>query len=68
MEALFKRLKPIAQLGRLPKHDEESAKAWLYGKLFIALLTDKLIHQACALPPPPGGCRIENFRATQSVA
>ena len=28
-----------------------SAKAWLYGKLFVALLTEKLIQQARALSP-----------------
>jgi hypothetical protein len=38
-------------LGHLPKYDEESAKAWLYGKLFVALLTEKLIHHACAVSP-----------------
>ena len=26
-------------------------KAWLYGKLFVALLTEKLIHHACAVSP-----------------
>jgi hypothetical protein len=29
----------------------ESAKAWLYGKLFVALLTEKLIHHARAVSP-----------------
>ena len=28
-----------------------TAKAWLYGKLFVALLTEKLIHHACAVSP-----------------
>ncbi|MFO1450198.1 MAG: transposase [Opitutaceae bacterium] len=46
IELLFKRLKQLAQLGHLPKHDEESSHAWLYGKLLIALLTDKLIAHA----------------------
>jgi hypothetical protein len=41
----------IAQLGHLPKQDPESAKAWLYGKLFVALLTDKVLAQARALSP-----------------
>jgi hypothetical protein len=66
IEVLFKRLKQIAQLGHLPKHDEESAKAWLYGKLFVALLTDKLIQQAGALSP--WGYDLENFRTPQPVA
>jgi hypothetical protein len=33
IELVFKRFKQIAQLGHIPKHDPESAKAWLYGKL-----------------------------------
>lgn len=51
IELVFKRFKQIAQLGHVPKHDPDSAKAWLYGKLFVALLTEKLIHQARALSP-----------------
>jgi len=51
IELVFKRFKQIAQLGHLPKYDQESAKAWLYGKLFVALLTEKLIQQASALSP-----------------
>jgi hypothetical protein len=50
-ELVFKRFKQIAQLGHLPKHDPESAQAWLYGKLFVALLTEKLIQEARALSP-----------------
>jgi hypothetical protein len=51
IELLFKRFKQIAQLGHLPKHDDESAQAWLYGKLFVALLTEKLIEHASAFSP-----------------
>ena len=51
IELVFKRFKQIAQLGHLPKQDPESAKAWLYGKLFVALLTDKVLVQARALSP-----------------
>ena len=43
VELAFKRLKTIAQLGHLPKHDEKSSRAWLYGKLFVALLVQKAI-------------------------
>lgn len=42
IELVFKRLKSLAQLGHLPKHDERSSRAWLYGKLLLALLTQKL--------------------------
>ena len=51
VELVFKRLKQIAQLGHLPKHDPESSQAWLYGKLLVALLTEKFIPSATALSP-----------------
>src|SRR4029453_1526956 len=51
IELLFKRLKSLAQLGHLPKADDGSARAWLYGKLFVALLTEQLIRQGQTLSP-----------------
>jgi hypothetical protein len=51
VELVFKRFKQIAQLGHLPKHDDESAKAWLYGKLFAALMTERVIAYAESLSP-----------------
>jgi len=51
IELVFKRFKQIAQLGHVPKYDQDSAKAWLYGKLFVTLLTEKLIQHARALSP-----------------
>ena len=42
IEMAFKRLKSLAELGHLPKHDPESSRAWLYGKLMLALLGEKL--------------------------
>lgn len=51
IELVFKRFKSIAQLGHLPKHDEESSKAWLYGKLFLALATERVIHLASDFSP-----------------
>ena len=51
IELVFKRFKQIAELGHLPKHHDDSAKAWLYGKLLVALLTEKVIQQANALSP-----------------
>jgi len=35
----------------LPKYDDDSAQAWLYGKLFVALLTEKLIQHAGSISP-----------------
>jgi hypothetical protein len=43
IELVFKRLKSLAQLGHVPKHDDRSSRAWLYGKLLVTLLTQKLI-------------------------
>jgi hypothetical protein len=51
IELVFKRLKQIAQLGHLPKYDDDSAKAWLYGKLLVALLTEKLLTHARVFSP-----------------
>jgi len=51
IELVFKRFKQLAQLGHLPKEDEESSKAWLYGKLFVALLTERLIKMAESFSP-----------------
>ena len=51
VELVFKRFKSLAELGHLPKHDDESAKAWLYGKLLVALLVEKLIGHAIAISP-----------------
>ena len=60
VELVFKRFKQLAELGHLPKHDDESARSWLYGKLIVALLTEKLVEHASAvfpwgyeLPAPP---------------
>lgn len=43
IELVFKRLKSLAQLGHLPKYDERSSRAWLYGKMLVALVTQKLV-------------------------
>ena len=51
VELVFKRLKSLARLGHLPKHDADSARAWLYGKLLVALLVEKLIDHARAVSP-----------------
>jgi IS4 transposase len=51
IELTFKRLKSIAQLGHVPKHDDQSSRAWLYGKLFVALLSEKLARVGSAISP-----------------
>jgi hypothetical protein len=51
IELTFKRLKSIAQLGHIPKHDEQSIRAWLFGKLLVALLTQKLVRVGKTISP-----------------
>lgn len=46
IELFFKRLKSILDVGHLPKYDSECAKAYLCGKIFIALLIEAIIHSA----------------------
>ncbi len=51
VELVFKRFKSLAQFGHLPKNDDDSSKAWLYGKLFVALLTEKIVRHARTFSP-----------------
>jgi hypothetical protein len=51
IELIFKRLKTLLRVGHVPKYDDQSSKAWLYGKLFVALLTEKLIRVGRAISP-----------------
>src|SRR6267154_3677699 len=51
IELVFKRFKQIAALGHLPKYDDQSSRAWLYGKLVVALLTEKLVQHADSFSP-----------------
>lgn len=46
IELLFKRLKGIVGIGHLPKHNPESCIAWLQGKMFVALLVERLYQEA----------------------
>jgi Transposase DDE domain len=66
IELTFKRLKSIAQLGHIPKHDEQSSRAWLYGKLFVALLSQKLARVGKTISP--WGYLLPKTPHTQSVA
>ena len=66
VELVFKRFKSLAELGHLPKHDEHSARAWLYGKLFVALLVEKLIGHARAISP--WGYHLEPETASERLA
>jgi hypothetical protein len=66
IELSFKRLKSIADLGHLPKYDDRSSRSWLYGKLFIALLTEKMMRVASTISP--WGYTTKATENTQQVA
>lgn len=51
IELVFKRLKGILGVGHLPKHHPESGVAWLYGKLVVALLVERLYQEAELFSP-----------------
>jgi hypothetical protein len=51
IELAIKRMKSILGLGQLPKRTDASSRAWLHGKLFVALLLERLWHEAEALSP-----------------
>lgn len=51
IELTFKRLKSIAQIGHIPKHDAKSSRAWLYAKLLVALLSQKLTRIGKSISP-----------------
>lgn len=51
IEIAFKRLKSIIGLGHLPKVDEESARSWLHGKLFVALVAQAIVDEGRFFSP-----------------
>lgn len=51
IELTFKRLKSLLRLGQLPKRTDASSRAWLHGKLLVALLTERLIEEAILFSP-----------------
>lgn len=51
VELAFKRLKSLLNFGHLPKHDDESSKAWLFGKLLVGLLAQNIIEAADSVSP-----------------
>jgi hypothetical protein len=64
IELYFKRLKSIMGLGELPKRGEVSCRAWLHGKLLVAMLLDRLLDNAEHFSP----WGYELAPATQSLA
>jgi len=66
IELVFKRLKSLVQLGHVPKHDDCSSRPWVYGKLLVALLTEKLIRIGRDISPC--SCPFPTSKTAQSVA
>ena len=58
IELAFKRLKTLLKVGHLPKKDPDSARAWMQLKLLLALITEKLCHDARFFSP--WGYRLEH--------
>ena len=63
---MSKRLKSILAIGHLPKHDDQGSRAWLYGKLLVALLTQKLMRLGSSTSPR--GYDLWQTIATDSLA
>jgi transposase len=66
VELVFKPMKSLLQLGHLPKHDHRSARAWLYGKLLVALLGHKLMRLGRDISP--WGYRLWQAQEQQRLA
>ncbi len=64
IELYFKRMKSILGLGDLPKRREDSCRAWLHGKLLVALLLERLLDNVEHFSP----WGYELAAATQSLA
>ena len=45
VELVFKRLKSLMELGHLRKTDDQSARAWIHGKLFVAFVLEALLRR-----------------------
>jgi len=51
VEIVFKRLKSILGFGHLPKKEEDSCRAWLQGKLFVAQLSQRIVNEGRFFSP-----------------
>jgi len=51
IELVFKRLKSILGIGHVPKYNPESCIAWLYGKMLVALLVERIYQEAESFSP-----------------
>ena len=51
VELAFKRLKSLLELGQLPKKKAASSIAWMQGKIFCALMIERILCEARSLSP-----------------
>lgn len=51
IELCFKRIKSLLALGHLPKRNDESARAWIEGKLLTVMLIERLVDEARFFSP-----------------
>jgi hypothetical protein len=51
IELVFKRMKSLLRIGHLPKKSDDSARAWIHGKLLTALLVESVRDQARFFSP-----------------
>ena len=51
IELAFKRLKCLLGLGQLPKRRDDTCRAWMQGKILIALLIERMLCEARYFPP-----------------
>jgi len=50
IEQVFLRLKEMYAFGEVPSSNDDSVKAWFYGKLFLAVLAHTIMTQECFSP------------------
>jgi len=50
IEQVFLRLKSLFDFGDVPSKNEDTVKAWFYGKLFLAVLSETILKTECFSP------------------
>jgi hypothetical protein len=66
IELAFKRLKPLFRYGDIPAQLDASAKAWFYGKLLLAAVTETLVNNG-RFSPCEQECRYGGTRTLELV-
>lgn len=66
IELSFKRMKSLVSISSLPKHDARSARAWLYGKLMVALWVERLMERGARFSPCATVAPEDLFRACRA--